>query len=87
MLKIDPKYRIDIQGVYNKGIDICPYCGNKYWVFKELFNHCKGIASSDHGDMLVIECDKCFETFYFHSYDLYKYFIEAVDAGTNIFYK
>lgn len=85
MKEIDIKYKKNITGVYNKAVDVCPYCGNR--MTGRLFDNCKGIASVNYGDMMLIECDKCFETFYFHGDEFYFYFLQAIKEGTNKFFQ
>ncbi|MBF0553665.1 MAG: hypothetical protein HQK96_03825 [Nitrospirae bacterium] len=76
-MEIDIKYRINLSGIYNAMIDICPKCGNRMVENQQLYKNCKGVASHPGmGDVLVFECDKCFKTFFFHCTEsFYHYFI------------
>jgi len=69
-MKIDVKYKIPLIGEYNASISHCPECGNDTDNFKENYNvvdFAIGIADSDMGEMIVIECPFCFHKFYFHT--------------------
>lgn len=81
-MEIETKYKTHLTGVYNKAVDICPYCGNR--MYGRLFENCKGFADSDYGQMMVVECDKCFESFYFHACEAYDYVIDTIKDGTNV---
>lgn len=81
-MEIDAKYKTHLVGVYNKAVDICPYCGNR--MYDRLFENCKGFAESDYGLMMVIECDKCFGNFYFHARDSSIHVIDTIKDGANV---
>jgi len=64
-MKIDSKYKTYSRGTYNKGVDVCPFCGNK--MSGKIFENCIGIADDAYGEhVMIIVCNECFESFYFH---------------------
>lgn len=84
-MEINPKYKIHLQGYHNKGIDHCLYCNNN--MHGELFKYIKGFADTDYGTMAIVECNKCFETFYFHADKIYyDIFLDTIEEGNNIFF-
>lgn len=86
-MKIDIKYKTYSRGTYNRGVDICPYCGNK--MSGIIFENCVGISDNAYGEHVMnIECNECFERFYFHcNKKLYDCFINTIEQGKNKFFK
>ena len=58
------KYRIPLVGEYNPLIYVCKFCN--YHFPKTMDNYAIGFADCGQGFMMVVECSKCFEKFYFH---------------------
>jgi hypothetical protein len=85
-MKINPTYKTYSQGTYNKMVDVCPFCGNK--MNGSIFENCKGISEDAYGEhVMIIECNECFEKFYFHcNKKLYDCFIHTIENGKNIFF-
>lgn len=83
-MEIDIRYKTYIRGSYNKNIDVCPNCGNK--MFGKIFENSIGIATDAFGqNVMIIECDECYEKFYFHfDKTLYKCLVNTIKEGKNI---
>jgi hypothetical protein len=89
-MEIDIEYKINLTGKYHKGVYYCPFC---YFEPDSLHNNSIGFADSNYGNMIVIECPKCFEKWYFHSrikeyeYSHYSAFLQSIKNNTNIHFK
>lgn len=86
-MHINPKYKTYISGIYNRSVDMCPHCGNKMTGI--IYENCIGIATDAYGqNVMIIECNECFEKFYFHC-DLgsYKCFDDTIKEGKNVYFK
>lgn len=69
-MKIPLQYKIPLVGEYNSLISTCYFCGKNIEDFEEgtyVCDYALGIADSQYGEMIVIECPYCFEKFYFHT--------------------
>ena len=86
-MTINSRFKTFLTGYYNKSVDICPYCGNK--MGSRIFENCIGFSNDVYSEpVMIVECDKCFGKFYFHSdIPTYKCFLSTVDEGKNIFFK
>lgn len=83
--RVNIKHRIPVQGKYNSGIYVCRECHND--MLNTLLNNCVGFSAINNYTVIVIECDKCFEKFYYHaSEDIYQQFLDWVGFGWNKFY-
>lgn len=82
-MEINPKYKTYIRGTYNKAVDVCPFCGNK--MSSEIFENCIGVATDIFSqNVMVIECNECFEHFYFHfDVNSYKCLVSIIKEGKN----
>lgn len=84
--EIDIRYRVPLVGCYNPAVYECPYCNYKN--NKEPFNYVCGFAEAPIGLVMITECPGCHEKYYSHANkDFYEMFLEAVEDGTNIFFK
>jgi hypothetical protein len=85
-MKIDKKYHVKLQGIHNLGVYDCPYCDNR--MITRLLKHALGFAEWNGDIVVVIQCDKCFEKFYFHvNKDFYGDFVAEILLGNNVYYK
>jgi hypothetical protein len=79
------KYNVGEQGKYNKSIFTCNCCNND--MDGKLFINTFGFFSNNCGNMIVVECDKCFEKFYFHGDNMWIGFLDCINNGTSKFFK
>jgi hypothetical protein len=88
--EINPKYKIDFNGIYWKGIDFCPECNWRSSYSGNLDNPdwlINNICGFTDNDMCVVECPKCFTRWKFHGDGFYHYFLDRVKDGSNKFFK
>lgn len=79
------KHRVPLQGKYNAGVYVCRECRNN--MLTTILNSCIGFAALRGATVVIIECDKCFERFYYHaSEDTYSQFLAWIGFGHNKFY-
>ena len=90
-MKIDIKYKMPLVGEYNKGISYCMECDYNAWDDDNdsVFYHIVGVADSSIGLVVIVECPKCFEKWYFHARlgktaSPYEHFIDVVMDGDNL---
>lgn len=93
LFDVDPKYKVKLEGVYNRAVYVCPHCQEDL-LFKcdtrwhGFYDLVKGIA--EHGWMLfyVIECPLCFGVFFYHAReDGYNLFLRSIEKGFNLHYQ
>lgn len=76
-LKIDLKYIIPFVGEYNPSVFICPECNNN--MMGKTYYDIIGFCDSPVGWVNIIECNKCFHKFYYHTSELeYEAFLMAI---------
>jgi hypothetical protein len=85
-MNIESKYKTNLSGEYHAGINYCPDCGE---FPSPLLANAIGIANAPIGDVIIIECPKCFTHWYFHIRDEegkeghYYYFKKFIEYGIN----
>ena len=83
---VDLKYRRPNQYRHNELVFICPNCDTD--LCRNLYDHVFGIGTDSYGqDVFLVECDKCFERFYFHVDDCYDNFLDSIEDKTNKHFK
>lgn len=89
-MEIDKKYLVSTHGKYHKGVNYCPHCDHYP---DSVFAHIVGFCNSRIGNLVVVECPKCFEKWSYHSrieteeHSHYNYFLEFVSSGQNLHHK
>ena len=65
--KPDPKYKVERQGKYNRGVDDCQFCGTHIDIWsKDAIGFCDTGQFHQHYG-IVFRCPKCFEVQWCHS--------------------
>ena len=89
-MKIDKRFRIPLTGKYNKSIFYCPHCQpdpNRWTKYtqgrvEDVALNTIGFADTPHGLMQIIECQQCFEKYYYHAGEsAYSLFVMYVNQG------
>lgn len=76
--EIKPEHRTQPKGTYNAGISRCPHCDND--MLKGMFDHVDGFCEIRGRVVIIIECDQCFEYFYWHPYrGIYELYMERIE--------
>jgi len=79
-MNIDLKYVIPFTGEYNASVFICPECDNN--MIGETYANFVGFCDSPIGWVNIVECDKCFHKFYYHTSRWeYKAFLQTIELG------
>lgn len=94
MTTIELKYKKPLVGKYNRSIFRCLNCDFSFYDKNlnitrhgNIFDNIKGFNESNIGLVAMWECPICFSKWFYHGYDHYIYFLEAVKNGTQKFFK
>lgn len=95
-MKINNKYKVHLQGKYNKAVNACLNCDFSFHKLKlfnlghgNIFENIIGFNESNIGLVTIWECPICFNKWFFHthSYEFYEHFLNTIKKGTNKHYK
>ena len=91
-IEIDPRFIVDTDCEYWRGIDFCSECDWHSTIINPddkdyLWKFVCGIVQTDIGPMFVVECPECFHKWRFHVKGMYKIFEDVVKRGANNFFK
>ena len=82
---VDSGHRILLKGTYNPSVYVCRNCGNN--MLQTSLSNCVGFSAVRNFTVIVIECDQCFKSFYYHaSDDTYNQFKDWFGFGWSRFY-
>lgn len=80
MMEVDIRYRTELKGRYNALVYECPWCDHV--MTEGTVCNTVGFAESHGSYLAVIQCDSCFEYFYFHASEAYyQSLIASVSLG------
>ena len=88
-INVDLKYKKPLVGRYNKSVSRCLKCDHEFVrnpQYGTIFDNINGFNESNIGLVAMWECPVCFSKWFYHGYDHYDYFLDAVENGTQKFF-
>lgn len=88
MVYISKKYKTKLRGKKTQIQNRCPHCGLDLRMFDFDYGDMYDNAIGFHDQLMIVECPKCFEYFYFHiGGSEYELFLQSIKNGDQIHYK
>lgn len=89
-MEIDEKYKINLQGQYNRSITWCMKCDHEFYRDQShgtLFDNIIGFSDAYIGLVAIWECPVCFSKWFYHGDSHYNYFLDSIEMGTQKHFK
>lgn len=89
-ISVDIRFKRPLVGRYNKSVSRCLKCNHEFVKnpqYGTIFDNINGFCDASIGLVAMWECPVCFSKWYYHGIEHYPYFLDALDSGSQKYFK